>query len=209
MRGEGSVNQRGRGEDAVASRRRLDKWLSRRQKTKSLGGKPWAISWFPWPENNYQNKVGLQGTTACLYAAARWAGRHNWSETACKDCTSASVSTGGGAPSRAGCGIDAICFRKEGRALIPWAVPGAWHWWLSILTSIFQRCLEINLFFRCSDLFAHLLILSKFPSISSIYKAPATFAVASPRIIGFELACFVFLPTWSAINQYLSTVALN
>lgn len=89
------------------------------------------------------------------------------------------------------CVINAICLRKEGQVLIPWAVPCIWHWWLSILTSIFQRRLEINLFLRCSDLFAHLLILSKFLSISPTYKAPATSAVAFPWIIGFGLACFV------------------
>lgn len=82
---------------------------------------------------------------------------------------------------------------RKGQVLIPWAMPRIWHWWLPILTSIFQRRLEINLFLRCSDLYAHLLILLKFLLISPTYKAPATFAVASSWIIGFELACFVFL----------------
>lgn len=41
-----------------------------------------------------------------------------------------------------------LCKRRV-YVLVPWAVPSIWHSCFSILTSIFQRRLEINLFSRC------------------------------------------------------------
>ena len=92
------------------------------------------------------------------------------------------------------CVINAICLRREGQVLIPWAVPRVWHCWLAALTSIFQRSLEINLFLRCSDLFAHLFWFSQISHrLVQLTRPLPRFAAAFLWIIGFGSACFVFL----------------
>lgn len=90
------------------------------------------------------------------------------------------------------CVINVICLRKEGRVLIPWAVPRIWHWWLNTNLNFSKAPRNQFVLEMLRPLCPPLWFPQNSYQLVQLTRPPVPFALAFARLIRFGLAGFVF-----------------